>query len=92
MYEGHLSEDAVLVSDKSKASRNYAEDRQIPILQLKGESTSEMADILFEKKQNVGKVTRWKDLKAMEYPDFVVERYMGAKEKPENPTAEDMPF
>jgi transposase-like protein len=143
VYEGHLSEDAVLVTDKSKASRKYAEDRQIPILQLKGESegrygddnlqqvnslhsavqheiavrkgvstkylsnyiqfvnfkrhhagksTSEMADILFEKMQNIEKITRWKDLKSMGYPDFVVERYRGAKEEPENPSAEDIPF
>jgi hypothetical protein len=57
-----------------------------------GKSTSKMADILFEKMQNIEKITRWKDLKAMGYPDFVVERYMGAKEEPENPSAEDIPF
>lgn len=38
VYDGHLSGDAVLVTDKSTASRKYAEDHQIPILQLKGET------------------------------------------------------
>jgi hypothetical protein len=57
-----------------------------------GKSTSEMADILFEKMQNIGKVTRWKDLKAMGYPNFVVDRYMGAKEETEKSGDEDMRF
>jgi hypothetical protein len=57
-----------------------------------GKSTARCPTSFLRRCRMAGKSTRWKDLKAMGYPDFVVERYMGAKEEPKKPGDEDIPF
>jgi hypothetical protein len=52
VYTGHLGETVILVTDASRAAGKYAQDKELPIIQLKSETESRQG------KYNLQKVNR----------------------------------
>ncbi len=53
VYAGHLGESVILVTDASTAARKYAEDKELPIIQLKSKTESRQGKHNLQKVNNL---------------------------------------
>jgi len=53
VYAGHLGESVILVTDASTAARKYAEDKELPIIQLKSRTESRQGKHNLQKVNNL---------------------------------------
>jgi hypothetical protein len=53
VYAGHLGESVILVTDASTAARKYAEDKELPIIQLKSKTESRQGKYNLQKVNNL---------------------------------------
>jgi hypothetical protein len=53
VYAGHLGESVILVTDASTAARKYAEDKELPIIQLKSKTESRQGKHTLQKINNL---------------------------------------
>jgi hypothetical protein len=53
VYAGHLGESVILVTDASTAARKYAEDKELPIIQLKSKTESRQGKHNLQKANNL---------------------------------------
>ena len=53
VYAGHLGESVILITDASTAARKYAEDKELPIIQLKSKTESRQGKHTLQKVNNL---------------------------------------
>jgi len=53
VYAGHLGESVILITDASTATRKYAEDKELPIIQLKSKTESRQGKHNLQKVNNL---------------------------------------
>ncbi len=53
VYAGHLGESVILVTDASTVARKYAEDKELPIIQLKSKTESRQGKYNLQKVNNL---------------------------------------
>ena len=53
VYAGHLGESVILITDASTAARKYAEDKELPIIQLKSKTESRQGKYNLQKVNNL---------------------------------------
>jgi len=63
VYAGHLGESVILVTDASTAARKYAEDKELPIIQLKSKTESRQGKHNLQKVNNLHSALK-QDLKS----------------------------